>query len=140
MFFNLDGDVGKLSRNLLADVELVRFGYFCKGISPLVKSNLSDREKKALQSLKTKGPYFPDLQEMIDAHQQVRGGTQDGKVSVGKPNIANQGKYDRDHFWIIFNLCHNMADAFPKIYPRIDLHEMAGLELKKVLPPLFDIG
>ncbi len=131
LFFNLDADVGRLSANKIDDVELVRFGYIRKKNSPNVVGRLSPREIAALQALRPRGGSDSDIQEVIDAHQESRGGTQDGKVSVGKSQITHGPRYDNKHAWIIYNLCHNMADAFPYIYPRIDQHELSGPDISK---------
>ena len=140
LLFNLDADVGKLSPNRIDDVELVRFGYIGKKNSPNVVGRLTPRETAALQALRPRGGYDSDIQEVINAHQESRGGTQDGKVSVGKSQLAHGPRYDNKHAWIIYNLCHNMADAFPYIYPRIDLHELSGPDISKRVRQLLDVA
>ena len=136
--FNLDADVGKASPNKLDDVELVRFGYFCKKNNPIAQPLISAREKVALQTMQPRGPYFTDLQEVIDAHQEARGGTQDGKVSVGKPQSTHTVNYDSAHSWIIYTLSKDMSLFLPNMYPRIDLHDQSGIEISKRVRMLFD--
>ena len=138
-FFNLDADVGKMSPNRIEDVELVRFGYFCKKSNPRALLLMSAREKVSVLALQPRGPYRSDLQEAIDAHQENRGGTQDGKVSVGKPQLSHGERYDRAHVWIIFTLCYNLAAVLPNIYPRIDLHDQSGPEISKRVRELFGV-
>ena len=138
--FNLDADVGKASPNKLDDVELVRFGYFCKKNNPIAQPLISAREKVALQTMQPRGPYRADLQEVIDANQESRGGPQDGKVSVGKAQIIHSGSYDGAHIWIIYVLDKNMRDVLPSIWPRIDLHDQSGLEISKKVLELFNVS
>jgi hypothetical protein len=64
--------------------------------------------------------------EAIRTHQRLRGGTQDGRVSVAKANNLNRGQYDGQHVWMIFPLNNSMIDRAPDIYARIDLHPQSG--------------
>ena len=137
-FFNLNADVGRVSPNKIDDVELVRFGYFCVKSDPKKLLLLPTRLQVALQAMQPRGPYLADLQEVIDAHQEKRGGTQDGKVSVGKEQFIS-GKYDSNHLFIIYALCNAMADFLPNMYPRIDLHERSGIEISKTVQVLFRV-
>ena len=139
MFFNLDADVGRMAPNRIDDVELVRFGYFCQRSRPENQPNLTARQKVSLQAMQPNGPYFADLQEVIDAHQENRGGTQDGKVSTGKSQIAPAGLYDSVHMWIIYALTNNMRLFLPDIFPRIDLHAQSGVEISKRIRQLFAV-
>ena len=138
-FFNLDADVGRIAPNRFDDVELVRFGYFCKKNNPAVQSLMSAREIVTLQAMQPRGPYLADLQEVIDAHQESRGGTQDGKVSVGKPQSTHNVRYDGVHSWIIYVLCENMSKVLSDTYPRIDLHDQSGVEISKTVRKLFRV-
>jgi hypothetical protein len=135
--YNIDADVGKGSPNRLDDVELVRFGYFCVKVNPKLQARTSSRMKAALESRQPQGPFLPDLQAIIEAHQADRGGTQDGKVSVGRPQLTNDFNYDGTHSWIIFSLCMSMIDRLPNQYPRIDLDEKSGLTISKKVRELF---
>ena len=137
-FFNLDADVGRASPNKLDDVELVRFGYFCVKSDPKKFLILPTRFKVALQSMQPRGPYLADLQGVIDAHQEHRGGTQDGKVSVGKAQFI-LGRYDSKHLFMIYALCNAIADFLPNMYPRIDLHDQSGIEISKRVQVLFRV-
>ena len=138
--FNLNADVGRMAPNKLDDVELVRFGYFCMKNNPKSLLSMPPRHKAALQAMQPRGPYFADLQEVIDAHQEARGGTRDGKVSVGKGQIFHTGIYDGVHMWIIYVLSNNMRIFIPDIFPRIDLHNQSGLEISKRVLELFNLG
>lgn len=137
--FNVEADVGKASPNRLNDVELVRFGYFCVKVSSTLRSRTSPRIKAALDVMRSNGPFAPDLQEVIDAHQNDRGGTRDGKVSVGKPQLTHSFNYDSEHSWIIFSLCMSMIERLPDTYPRIDMDDFSGMEISKNVRELFRI-
>jgi hypothetical protein len=137
--FNLDADVGRASPNRLDDVELVRFGYFCLKVSSSLRSRTSPRVKAALESLNPRGPFAPDLDEVISAHQSDRGGTQDGKVSVGKPQATHSFNYDTKNSWIIFSLSMPMIERIPNLYPRIDIDAISGPEISKKVRELFNI-
>lgn len=136
--FNLTADVGKASPNRLDDVELVRFGYFCLGRNPQA-TQITPRLKAALQRMKSNGPHGPDLQEVIDAHQQARGGTQDGKVSIGKAQIrkGQSLRYDDKHSWIIYILTANMFSNNPDGFPRIDQEIDAGNAISATVAEMF---
>jgi hypothetical protein len=135
--YNLDADAGKGSPKRRDDVELVRFGYFCIKVSSKLQARIPPRMNTALESLQAQGPFLPDLQVVIDAHQADRGGTQDGKVSVGKPQLTQDFNYDGTHSWTIFRLCMSMIDRLPNQYPRIDLDEKSGLTISKKVRELF---
>ena len=125
--------------NRLDDVELVRFGYYCAKVSVKIRPLISPRMRTSLDVMQSKGPYRPDLQNVIDAHQQVRGGTKDGKVSVGKPQVTHSFSYDSKHSWIIFGLTLPMVEYMPDEYPRIDVDDQSGPEISKRVRELFRI-
>jgi len=135
--FNLDADVGRHCPNKVDDVELVRYGYFCLKNNTRNPSNLTPRISSALQAMKIQGPFGPDLQEVIDAHEETRGGTIDGKVSISKAHLTTKERYDGVHRWIIDVLCNNMIDRNPNQYPRIDLDSVLGPEIKKRVRQIF---
>jgi hypothetical protein len=137
--YNLDADAGKGSPKRLDDVELVRFGYFCIKVSSKLQARIPSRMKTALESLQAQGPFLPDLQVVIDAHQADRDRTQDEKVSVGKPQLTHDFNYDGTHSWIIFSLCMSMIDRLPNQYPRIDLDKKSGLTISKKVRELLRI-
>jgi hypothetical protein len=128
--WNLSGDVGQGKRNQLDDVELVRLGYFSMKTDPKAQRFLTQRERTALAMLRSEGAFDRDLDECIRAHEESRGGTQDGFVSVMRYTVANNASYDHKHKWIIVVLNNNMIDMIPE-YPRIDLSDNAGPALTK---------
>lgn len=108
------------------DLELVRFGYFLMKDNPKATSGPFAALKPFLQKVAPTGAFDNALADAIRTHQRLRGGTQDGKVSVAKDNRFNRGRYDGVHSWIVFPLNNSMLDMAPNLYPRIDLHPQSG--------------
>jgi hypothetical protein len=130
IFWNLTTPVGPGKPNKLDDVEFCRFGYFMMKGNPKAMPDLTQRERDALARLNPVGGFGPDLAEVILAHQQSRGGTQDGFISVARDVQTNFGQYDHKHKWIVLVLNVNMLDT-SDVFPRIDLHGMSGPEITK---------
>ena len=121
--WNVSVDVGRGAPNKPDDVELVRFGYACARTNPGVTFRLQMMD--TLMMMQSRGGYGPDLQAVIDGHQKIRGGTQDGKVSVERGNSGES--YDGGkHGWIISALNNSMEDIAEDVYPRIDKHPLCG--------------
>ena len=126
LFWNLSANVGPAEPNRPDDVELVRFGYFLLKDNPKATGGPFTALKPVLQKVTPTGRFDNDLAEAIRTHQRLRGGTQDGKVSVARDNRFNRGQYDGQHTWMVFPLNNSMIDMAPNIYPRIDLHPQSG--------------
>jgi hypothetical protein len=126
LFWNLSSDVGPGQPNKTDDVEFVRFGYFLMKDNPKAMTGQFVTLKPILQKVTPTGPFDNPLAEAILAHQRLRGGTQDGRVSVAKANNFNRGQYDGQHIWMVFPLNNTMIDMAPNIFPRIDLHPQSG--------------
>jgi hypothetical protein len=126
LFWNLSMDVGPGQPNKPDDVEFVRFGYFLMKDNPKAMTGQFVSLKPTLQKVTPTGPFDNALAEAIRGHQRLRGGTQDGKISVAKANNFNRGIYDGQHTWMAFPLNNTMIDMAPNIYPRIDLHLQSG--------------
>ena len=135
--FNVDVEVGKGRPNRIDDVELVRYGYTCLKSDTRFQVNITPRLRAALQKLNPRGAHANDLQEVIEAHQEARGGQIDGIVSVGKSQSMHTILYDRKHAWIIYSLSGFIRDNDPDLYPRIDLDESCGSELRKKVKTIF---
>jgi hypothetical protein len=134
--WNLSSNVGPGQQNALDDVELVRFGYIC--MKQNAKFPAPPSLQTALLNMLPFGPFGQDLADVISVHQQLRGGTQDGIVSVAKVSGASKSElYDRRTTWIILALNNNMLDITDDIYPRIDKHLQSGptvsLKVKQIL-------
>jgi hypothetical protein len=140
-FWNLTEAVGKGKPNLIADVELVRFGYFCTLKLPFIHTRLDSPDKAflraALIKMSVKGGFADDLDVVIREHQRVRGGAQDGYVSVVKATGFNK-TYDGVHVNIHETLMSNAAAFLGDKFPRIDCADEPGSEIKKVSRSYFD--
>jgi hypothetical protein len=107
-------------------VEFVRFGYLMLKDNPKATAGPFVALKAACQSITPTGAFDDVLAAAIRTHQSLRGGTQDGRVSVARANNFNKGVYDGKHIWMVFPLNNSMIDMAPDIYPRIDLHPRSG--------------
>lgn len=126
LFWNVSSDVGPGQPNKPDDVELVRFAYFLMKDNPKAISGAFVALKPVLQKVTPTGAFDNNLLDAIRTHQRLRGGTQDGKVSVARDNRFNKGQYDGQHSWMVFPLNNSMIDMAPNLYPRIDLHPQSG--------------
>jgi hypothetical protein len=126
LFWNLSADVGPGQPNRPDDVEFVRFGYFLMKDNPKAMNGPFAALKPVLQHVTPTGVFDNALAEAIRAHQRVRGGTQDGRISVARDNKFNLGAYDGKNTWIVFPLNNSMIELASNIYPRIDLHPQSG--------------
>lgn len=135
--WNLSGNVGRNSPNLLADVELVRYGYFCYSLNPKMSN---PQLLPIIANMSTYGGYDSDLQDVIDFHEQARGGTQDGHVSAmppgGIPGLG-AGNYDANHIFLLVTLNNNMNMRDMKQWPRIDLAAESGPEITRYAQTVF---
>ena len=84
LFWNLSADVGPGQPNLPDDVELVRFRYFLMKDNPKATGGPFAVLKPVLQQVTPTGAFDNALAAAIRTHQSLRGGTQDGRVSVAK--------------------------------------------------------
>src|SRR5947207_14776782 len=126
LFLNLSADVGPGQPNRPDDVEFVRFGYLMLKDNPKATAGPFVALKAACQSITPTGAFDDVLAAAIRTHQSLRGGTQDGRVSVARENKFNKGAYDGKHMWMVFPLNNSMSDRSPEIDPRIDLHPQSG--------------
>jgi hypothetical protein len=131
LYWNIDAHVGPGCPNKADDVQLVQFGYWCMGNNPKTPIGAADR---ALFSAIVPGAPYSGLASdpltiAIKRHQQIRGGTQDGKVS---PMQANQG-----YNWIISALSNNISNYLPSMWPQIDKHTKCPPALKAAILKCF---
>ena len=126
LFWNLSADVGPGQPNRPDDVEFVRFGYLMLKDNRKATAGPFVALKAACQSITPTGAFDDVLAAAIRTHQSLRGGSQDGRVSVARANNFNKGVYDGKHIWMVFPLNNSMIDMAPDIYPRIDLHPRSG--------------
>lgn len=132
---NLSANVGRGQPNKIDDVELVRFAYYCARVSATPPGFVKTMRAE-LMVLRTRGAYGLDLEKVIIGHQKIRGGTQDGYISPEKPGATGE-RYDGKNTWMITVLNNNILDVCKDIWPRLDRHEIAGLELSKRLRLIF---
>lgn len=121
-FWNLDANVGIGCPNKPEDVQLVQLGYYCMATStdPAVPVQLKPTFAAVVPGAPYSGNPTDPLTRAIIAHQQTRGGTQDGHVSV----ISNTtGTYDSaGHQFMLVALDAQIRRQIPGDYPRIDKH------------------
>ncbi len=134
VFLNINNHVGFGRPNRLDDVELVRFGYFATRASSH-PSGAEVRQALAgpLAAVSPAGPFGPDLDAMIRAHQKFRGGTQDGCVSPIHGSTADYGPIT----FMLVGLNNNMCDLMPGIYPRIDQSPQSGAAVSQAVRAMF---
>ncbi len=127
-YFNLSAMVGTGQANRMEDVELVRLGYFAVREGSIgATAELRAALQTELQALQVSGPFGPDLDAVIRAHQRHRGGTQDNCVSPIRGNVSQNGLlYDGTHNWIIGSLNNHIRVMMRDIFPRIDRHPRCG--------------
>src|SRR5262249_13254716 len=128
-FWNLSTPVGLGQANRTDDVELVRFGYHMMRIASDIHL-ATPKLRDALRQMRRTGDFDTDLDTVIRAHQAQKKIPIDGKVSVAHLTVANRGRYDGHHTWIIVNLNNFMRDF--QAYPRIDLHPESGFAISRV--------
>ena len=137
-FFNVTAAVGTGQPNRLDDVELVRFGYKMQRKDPRLVSRPGTAARQQLaDKMNGTGPFAPDLQAVITAHEIERGGAQDGRVTPAQHYANIDGTYDHQHIWIIMALNNAMRFVAKDIYPRIDLHIESGSEVSRVVRGFF---
>jgi len=122
-FWNVDGHVGPGCANRDEDVQLVQFGFFCMAKNPkgLVRFTAAEQAivKSVVVGAKYSGGPSDPLTLAIRAHQRMRGGTQDGRVS---PIQNLSGTYEGHQTWMIVSLSNQILDANPGQWPM--LHRM----------------
>lgn len=134
--FNINAHVGVGQRNLLDDVEFSRMAYTAIGRDSLFK--IDDALRATIASLNPIGPFGPDLDAVIKAHERSRGGAQDGRVSPLPENTAALGgHYDRKHGWIVMALNTALRDVYEQQFPRLDLVPGCGASLVQAMRSLF---
>jgi hypothetical protein len=125
---NLSHPVGPQCPNQADDVQLVKFGYFCKGSNPAGFAKdpsaqpiwLKVAENNGLSAHYTGGVNEP-LTTAIWYHQNLINGIKDGKVSPFRDNNTqySDGRVYRDY--VLGELIANMCDLYKQLWPRIDL-------------------
>jgi hypothetical protein len=123
-FLNLSANVGRGQANNPEDVQIVQFGYYC-----ITRDHnaLMTPQGRAIFSAVQPGAPFRDvpedpLSQAIVAHQQYKGGTQDGYISV-IPNAQMQyGTGDAKNYRMWAYLLGSIHHVNKDTFPRLDRH------------------
>jgi hypothetical protein len=131
-YWNIRANVGLNSPNNPEDVQLVQFGYLAKSLMP----DTTPAEKPIYAAV-TPGAVYTGSQNdpltlAILTHQKIRGGTQDGHVSVIRGERSYIGA-DGPHTFMLIALVNCMRDLMPDAFPRLDKHPKCPDLLKKAV-------
>lgn len=123
-FLNIDANVGVASPNKAEDVQLVQFGFHAMA-NAASGVGFSAADKAIFAAVVPGAPYSgapnDPLTVAIKRHQAIRGGTQDGHVSVMTGNLTYVDSTG-PHSFQLAALINNIRDFTKPIYPRIDKH------------------
>lgn len=121
-FMNVDRNVGERSANQPDDVQLVQFAFTAMAAS----SKFSPADRAIFGAVVPGAPYTGSpgdpLSLAIRRHQALRGGTQDGHISVMKGPNLNYGAADGPHIFQLVSMINHIRDFTRGQYPRIDRH------------------
>ena len=141
-FWNTDGEVGPRCANRLEDVQLVQLGYACGAFKPLQRSLLTAADievfKKVIPGAPYSGSASDPLSLAIAAHQVLRGGIQDRKVSpIREASLTRT--YDGKHTWMLVALNNYLQNVMGREWPRLDRLEQPKCPeaLRKISKRLF---
>ncbi|MCL4793138.1 MAG: hypothetical protein KJZ84_01180 [Bryobacteraceae bacterium] len=128
-YWNIDAHVGTGCPNKPEDVELVQFGYYCMGQSKTAP--LSPAMRKACQAVKPGSAYSgapgDPLTIAIRAHQQARGGTQDGRVSPIQEGTGSYGPTS----WMLVPLNTYLREMNINVWPALHKSQTCPGQLKQ---------
>jgi len=140
-FWNIDAKVGAMAPNRGIDVQLVQVGYRAMLKTPANTGKLSAAEIDAISKIRPgaicTGREDDPLVRAIRAHEQRRGGPQDGVVSpLGQNHI---GYFDGTEMqaMILLALNNSLKDVLGNGYPHIDQYSECPLELKNLALTMF---
>ena len=119
-FWNLSGNVGTASPNRPDDVQLVQLGYVCAAGGPKFAAALRVVFGAVVPGAPYTGQEADPLTLAIRGHQTIRGGVQDGHVSV-LTNLAGL-TYDGEHTFMMIALNTQMRHRLVGYFPRLDGH------------------
>lgn len=137
--FNIHSHVGTGMLNQLDDVEFCRLAYTVMRKLGVNSNPKSGALVAAIANVKPSGPFGPDLDAAIRAHQAYQGGSQDGRVSpLTNPVMAETG-YGGGHMWLVSIYDGNLSKQMPGAYPRLDLHPMCGPALRASVQKMFSM-
>jgi hypothetical protein len=128
--------VGANAPNKSTDVQLVQLGYRALLKSPVNAGRLTAAETDAYSKIKLgatcSGREDDPLVRAIRAHEESRGGTQDGVVSPISQGHIVYTDATGPHALIIVALNNSLKDVLGDTYPHIDQHPECPAELKNL--------
>lgn len=138
-FWNVDAHVGPGCPNRPDDVQLVQFAYYCMAQTPNGLAPFTPAEKAGIQAVVpgaqyTGAPTDP-LTIAIKAHQRIRRGTQDGKVS---PIQSASGHYGGTMTWMVIPLNRNIMMLHGAHWPLLHRMPKCPPDLAQVSRNCFD--
>ncbi len=137
--FNIHSHVGTGMPNRLDDVEFCRLACFVMRKLAVTENPKSVPLVAAIAKVQPSGPFGPDLDAAIRAHQAYQGGSQDGRVSpLTSPVMAETG-YGSGKMWLVSIYDGNLSKQLPGSYPRLELHPMCGAALRASVQKMFSI-
>ena len=137
--FNIHTHVGQGMPNRLDDVEFCRLAYYeMRKLKPNEKPQ-SVALVAAIAKVQPSGPFGPDLDAAIRAHQAYQGGSQDGRVSPLMNPVAAETGYGGGHMWLGSIYDGNLCDQLKTSYPRLDLNPMCGAALRTAVQKMFNM-
>jgi hypothetical protein len=140
-FWNIDAKVGVNAPNRSVDVQLVQLGYRAVFKSPFNAGRLTPAEVDAYINIQPgaicSGREDDPLVQAIRAHEQSRGGTQDGVVSpLGQGHIVYTDAAG-PHALILVALNNSLKDMLGDAYPHIEKHPECPGELRSLAELMF---
>jgi hypothetical protein len=128
--WNLEGNVGAGQPNFMEDVQFVQFGYFFVSKSPATPPSLRAAAAEVALGAAFSGTEDDPVIKTIRAHESLRGGPQDGRISKfpNETGTYNFGGHEKSY--ILLSLLNTISDAMPGDYPRIYKHPLCPPILK----------
>lgn len=133
--WTIDANVGLASRNKPDDVQLVQFAYVMALGNAQRPKSLAEKETyaKVVPGAPCTGRADDPLVRAIVAHQQARGGTQDGHVSPFSASTVMYVGASGKHSHMLWSLNLNIMGMMPYDFPRLDKHPLCPPGLKSVV-------
>jgi hypothetical protein len=128
-FWNLSANVGTKSPNKADDVQLVQLGYVCASYDTFYSAALRATFAAVIPGAPYSGQENDPLTRAIRAHEQQRGGAQDGHVSV-LTSLTNASYDGGAHTFLIVSLNFQLRTQMPGNFPRLDKHPKCPAQLR----------
>lgn len=116
-YWNIDANVGVGCPNLRDDIDLVQMGYKALAAYPACPPTLKALIANITVGAAYSGKEDDPLSKAIREDQKLRGGTQDGRVSVIKGSGVH---YEGTHAYMLATLDSHLCINNPTTYPRLD--------------------